>query len=107
MAAFPRIQTSDKDLQLIQDNIDKTFSPILSMPMAGGNVLASIVLVTGQDNLIAHKLGRKARYFIVINQNADATVWNPISTALGNAQSDTQFINLQCSADCTVTLWVN
>lgn len=97
--SLARIQTPDKNIQLIQDNIDKAITPLQAIPMVGGNVIAGVSLMSGQDNQVAHKLGRTVRYFIIMNLNADSTVWQT-----GMSES---YLTLQCSADCTVTLWVN
>lgn len=96
---FSSINTPDKNLQLIQDNITKTTTPLLAMPMVGGNTLTGIALVAGQDNQVPHKLGRTSQYFIVIQQSADSTVWQ--------VSANSTYIVLRCSADCTVGLWVN
>lgn len=97
--SFSSINTPDKNLQLIQDNITKTITPVLAMPMVGGNTLTQVSLVSGQDNQIPHKLGRPSQYFLVIQQNANSNVWQ--------VSADGTYIVLRCSASCIVSLWVN
>jgi hypothetical protein len=101
---FKRIQTSTQEVQLIQDNIATALQPLEAMPMVGGN-LVTADLVTGQDNLVRHGLGRKPKLYLIGNLNVDATVWSPVATSM-NSSSDATFINLRCSADCTVSVWV-
>ncbi len=100
-----RIQTTDQEIQLIQDNVDKALTPLQSIPMVGGAVV-STSLISGQDNLIRHGLGRLPKLFLVGNLNANSVVWSPDTSTLNNASSDSIFINLRCSSDCTISLWV-
>ncbi len=103
-----RIQVADdKNLQLIQDNVDAAITPMQAIPFVGGTVISAKALVTGQDNLVAHKLGHPVNVWSVIRQSANSVVWEQSSTQLGNESTDKNFINLRCSANCTVSLWFN
>lgn len=81
--------------------------PLESVPMVGGVLLNGISLISGQDNIIIHGLGRTPVVFFVGNLNANAVVWSPTSASLSGASSNTSVINLRCSANCTISLWVN
>lgn len=96
--AFTRIQTPDKNLQLIQDNIDRALSPLQAAPLIDGNMLTGQALLAAADNKVAHKLGYTPSFFVLTQQNANSVVWQ--------IAADSSFITLKCSADCTVSLWV-
>ncbi len=96
---FKTINVADKNIQLIQDNVGTALTPLQAIPMVGGNMLTSIDLTSGQDNKVAHKLGRTPQFWILARQNADSRVWE--------SDADSSFLVLQCSNSCTVSLWVN
>lgn len=104
---FKTINTDDKDLQFIQDNVAASILPLESQPMVGGVVLKNISLVAGQDNIIQHTLGRFPQIFFVGNLNQNSVVWSQSSTALFNQSSNALNINLRCSVSCIITLWIN
>ena len=102
-----QINTGDQNLQLIQGNIDTELTKLQASPMFPGNVLTNITLISAQDNLIQHGLGRPAKYFIVIMKQVNSDVWSPTSSTLSNKNSDFTYINLRCSTTCIVSVWVN
>lgn len=104
--AFKRINTGDTDLARIQDAVAAGFSDVDARPLVGGNVL-SATLIYGQDNLVAHGLGRMPQYWLVIRKDANAVVWEQPSGDLNGASTSDKLINLRCSATCNITLWVN
>lgn len=99
MISFRKIPTQDKDLQLVQDGIQNALSQIQGSPFIGGNLLPGVVLASGSNNAVPHKLGRVPQVWVLCGQNANSTVWA--------TSSDSTLLNLSCSAACTVTLWVN
>jgi hypothetical protein len=103
---FQRTQTADDLLNRIQDQIARTIASIEASPFISGNAISQD-LVSGQDNLVAHKLGRAIRYWIPLRKNANADVWEQSTSQLGNVSSNDSYLNLRCSANCTVTLWVS
>lgn len=102
-----RILSQNKDVQLIQDNVDTALTPLQNSLFQSGNLLSSINLVAAQDNLIQHKLGHSLQIWILCGQDSNSTVWSPVSSSLGGLSSNAQFINLWCSSNCTVSLWVS
>lgn len=100
----PTITTSD--INRIQDAIQDALNQIAS-PFIGGNVVQTILLTSGQDNLIPHRLGRIPQVWTLTDQNTNATVWSPPSTQLQGQTSNANFINLRCSSTCTISFWVN
>lgn len=104
--AFRQINTSDKNLQLIQSAIADAVAPLDSTPFVGGVKLTSLALIAGQDNLVAHKLGKTPTDFIVTWQGANSVIWTQASSAISNVSANASFLNLWCSANCTINLWV-
>lgn len=99
MAGFKRQVTSDRDLQLIQDNVANALAPLQAQPMVGGNVVTSVSLTTS-TTAVPHGLNHTPQYFSILDLTANATV--------SRAQaSDSRFIYLKASASCTATVWVN
>lgn len=100
MRQFSPVDTADLALQKAQDGIAKTLNPLASLPLVDGALLEAVSLKSGQDNPVSHGLGRRPRLWILAGKNANADVWEQASPA------PTRFLNLRCSADCTVNLWV-
>jgi len=94
------IQLSDDALNRVQDNVKTAINPLLALPLSDGILLEDIDLVAGQDNEISHKLSRKYRLWFTVRKFQNADVWEDTSS------NDTLFINLKCSANCKVSLWV-
>lgn len=84
----------------VQDNVNSAFIPLQSAQIINGQVLKGILLTTGQDNPVSHKLGRELVGYIVIKKNANADVWDSTSA------TPTLTVVLQTSANCTVDLYV-
>lgn len=105
--ALPRLSGLDKNLQLIQDYIARAFIPLQASPFQGGILIESYDLVTGGDNLIAHGLGRTPKIWTLAGILQDATVWEESSATIGNKSRTDLYLNLKCSANCTVALWVS
>ena len=104
---FQQINTKDQDLQIIQANVQKALVPLESVPMVGGVLLTGISLTAAMDNFVQHGLGRTPTVFFIGNLNANAVVWSPASITLNGASSNRFVINLRCSANCTVSVWIN
>jgi hypothetical protein len=96
---YTRIQTSNADINRLQDNIAKVVNPLEVQPLAGGNMLKDVALTTSQTS-VPHKLDHTPQFFIISDINANATVWR-------SATSDSQYIYLTASASCVVSMWVN
>lgn len=121
---FKQINTSDKNLQLIQDNVQQAISALqqssridqpgqpaqasstITSAFLGGQVLSNVKLSSGQDNLVPHLLNRTPYIWVLAGQDTNAAVWSPVSTQL-NASMNGTYINLRTSATCTVSLWVS
>lgn len=94
-----RVITTDKNIQMIQDNVDAALSPLQSSPFVGGVLLGSIALTTSQTS-VPHGLGHVPKIFTLCGLNANSVVWS-------SKPSDTTNLYLTASAACTVSLWVS
>lgn len=101
-----KINTGDRDLELIQANVDESLKKLEVAPLTGGNLLADLALATGSDNLVQHGLGYTPSLILVFAPSADAYVWSPTSTQLAGARANATYINLRASAACVASVWV-
>lgn len=100
--SFRKLNTDDRNLNLVQDNIDNAFNPLTKNELLDGLIITDIDLVTGQDNIINHKLGRKIQGWIVIGKDAAADIYdNQSSNSLPNLT-----LLLRTTANCTINLYV-
>lgn len=100
--AFKKTYTTDANINKLQDNIEQVVSPFLKNQLLDGNILSDIVLVTGQDNRIDHKLGRTLQGWMLVGLNASAIIYdNQANNSLPNST-----LLLRTSANCTVKLYV-
>jgi len=97
--AFRQINTNDRELKLIQSNIDSAINSVIRAQILDGVLLESVALVTGA-NKIEHKLDRKYVGYIVVRNNSTATVYDSSSI-----ETDV-YVTLTASAPTTVSLWV-
>ena len=95
---FKKTTSDDKTVTQVQENIEQAITPIISKQIIDGILLRDIVLTTGSTDSVNHKLGRKAIGYLVTKQNANSSIWN------GTLNST--IIELNCSANVTVDLWV-
>lgn len=129
---FEQINTTDPNLQKIQDNIAKAFAPLdktslsvvsfdssghsqssraqQNLPFSGGG-LVRIPLVAGKDNLVPHALQRVPQVWILARLDTNTTVWEQVTSQLKsssgqNISANSNFLNLWCGTDCIVTVWV-
>lgn len=130
--SFPQIYTQNSDLNRIQNNISNTLSGIttatgiavtnlsgqivqaktgIQSPFINGNVI-NITLTAGQDNLVPHGLGITPKAWVVIQLGVQSNIWSPVSVAIisnsGTAASaNDNYLNLWCSANCNISVWVS
>jgi hypothetical protein len=95
--AFKQINTADRDLQLIQSNIENAISQVISSALLNGRLINDISLVSG-SNKVEHKLNRVPQGYIITEQNA--------STIVYASAKDDKFISLESSVTCKVSLWI-
>lgn len=96
MRTFKKTRTGDKNLDAVQDNVLQFANQLLPVQLLNGILLTDVEL--SGSTAVSHRLGRIPVGYIVVNRDANASIWtNSI---------DAQFLNLQTSATVTVSLWV-
>lgn len=101
-----RILTDKYELNAIQDNVDIELTKIQKSPLTNGKILEGVDLTSGTDNLISHGLGYVPRLVLPMVPNLDTRIWSPTTASLNGASASNQYVNLRCSATCTVDVWV-
>jgi len=100
MKAIALVQTKDKDLNQLQQNISQSVNPLISNPITQGNYVMNQSLAIG-PNTINHGLGYGMTGYSVISTNA-ASQFSDNLIAVPNPQKS--FI-LTSSAVCQVNLY--
>jgi hypothetical protein len=93
------IQTTDGDVNQLQINVKRTFTPLINNPLLGGNILQA-TLVVG-DNQISHGLNRTLQGWIIVDRNGASSIYRNQGT-----QNPSQILVLNSSAAVTVSLYV-
>lgn len=93
-----KINTDDDTLSRIQDNLARAIDALSVLPLSNGLLLIAIPLASAGVTKVSHKLGRIPQGYIPIDQNAQSTIWT--------SAKNINFLELHCSADVTVSLYV-
>lgn len=96
-----RVQTDDKSLSYVQDNLIKAITDLQAAPTIRGQILSSIILTSG-DNTVNHLLGRTLVGWHIVRQRASATIYDKQDT---NTSTDSTLV-LNASAAVTVDILV-
>jgi hypothetical protein len=99
MMQFRQINTPDKNLQLIQDNVQSAIVQLSQTPFVGGVLLSSLQLTASAPVTVAHGLGRAPTVWIVCGKNSNSNIWSTTATATT--------ITFSCSANTVANIWVN
>lgn len=103
------LDLADKKLQRqlmktskMQENIQAALTPLINSVIIDGTLLKNISLISGQVNVIDHKLAREIIGYIVIRKDSNSNVWDSQKT------NNLKNINLKLHTDnnCEVDLWV-
>jgi hypothetical protein len=101
MPKLQRIQTADRVLNMIQDNISNILDPYSSKEILQGQILPKVALNSGTNN-VAHKLERPLIGWFIVRQRAAGTVYDTQdSNTLPNL-----FLRLVASANMSVDIYV-
>ena len=95
--AFKKMNIETK-INKLQENISLKFDQFDAMPFAKGNYLESVAISTS-DTSVNHGLGVTPIGFIILDKNANATVWR-------SGTSTDKVLTLRASASVTINLWV-
>lgn len=74
MNALPLVQTTDRNVNQLQQNIKQVIGPIISNPITSGALLTDISIVSG-TNVINHGLGRMMQGWIISDVNSVVTLF--------------------------------
>lgn len=77
-----QVQTQDKDVNQLQQNLKQALDPIQKNPLIYGNIVTQNI-VSGQ-NMINHGLGRPLQGWIIVGINGAAQIYD---NQAGNADS--------------------
>lgn len=103
------VQTGDRNINQLQQNIQQAITQIVSNPILNGILLnAQAVLTASNPTAINHNLGRNLLGWIVVGNSAQSYAWDSQSSntaANGHAGIDKTLL-LNVSANTTVTLYV-
>lgn len=101
MPKLQRIQTGDRVINMIQDNIANILDVYSSKELAQGQILTNVSLASGA-NKVPHKLNRKLLGWFIVRQRASATIYD---TQDSNPQP-ALYLNLTASAAVVVDIYV-
>lgn len=99
MQIFRKIYTEDLLQQRLQDSVASSFQYFEKLPQLDSVIVENVVLTSGVDNQVEHKLNRKIVGWQIIRKNANADVWE--SSTANNIPSSV--IILRSSATVTVS----
>lgn len=100
MQSFKKVGGLEESTAKFQENVSASLDTLNNLPILDGVLLQNIQLVSGQPNEVAHLLGRNYRGFLVVDSSADSRFWSAASTFRA------RFIDIRCSANTTVNLWI-
>ena len=101
-----RIQTTDQNLQAVQDNVDAELVKLQTATLSGGQILTSLSLTSGADNIISHQLGYAPTLILALAPNVDTRIWSPTTATLSGSNVSKTKVNLRCSTTCTASVWL-
>jgi hypothetical protein len=79
LARIPRVQTEDRVINQLQDNVISTVNPLVSNPLLSGTLLQSVSLASGA-NTVNHLLGRNLIGWFVTRRNNASTIYDTQNT---------------------------
>lgn len=99
MNSMKTLQFTDDKISRFQDNTKNAMDQLHKIPLIDGVLIEGIKLTSGQDNQVSHQLGRAYRLWFPVRQDTNSTLFEQTSA------DSSRFINIHCSATCTVSLW--
>ncbi len=99
---FKKIEIADQILSRMQDNVDSAISQLSVTEILQGRLVKDVELASATTTKISHKLGRAPLGWIIVRQRASAIIWDTQDT---NSNPNLT-LNLNCSANVIVDLWV-
>lgn len=102
MKSFKQVSTDSKDLDKVQNNLSDFFAPLVRNPFVEGILLKDIELTSGNVTKVPHKLNRAPRGWFIVRKKANSNVWD----AQDNNNIPDRTLDLNCSANVTIDIWV-
>jgi hypothetical protein len=99
MKDFKKVSGASADVAKLQERLQEFFAQFATNPLLNGVLLIGQQIGTTATR-ISHGLGRPYQGYIIVDQDASATVWTASSDLKG------AYITLQASAPVTASLWV-
>ena len=107
MARLFKVQTTDRVMKQLQDNmanlLEPTATTVEQSPLLAGKILPKVVLAAS-SNTIEHKLGRQLQGWFIVRQRAAASIYDTQDTVPVAEQS--VILKLTSSAIVTVDIYV-
>lgn len=100
-AKVPFIQTQDRILNQIQNNISNPVNQLTSNPLTNGSILSSVTLTAG-PNSINHLLGRTLIGWTIVRLRAASSIYDTQDTN----PTPTLTLNLVASATVVCDIYV-
>lgn len=100
MKTLKKIIVEDPELKRVHDGLSEAIDPLTKNVLMNGQLLTKLILKSGQDNLISHKLGRFYLGWINCGNLSSSTIFESISP------DKIKFLNLHCSSDTVINIYV-
>ncbi len=96
------IYLEDRVISQFQTNVREVLDTWTNNPLSGGKLLSNVAIKTGVTNIIPIGLSQPLVGWYVTRLNANSIIWD--SQDLNTTPS--QNLQLLCSTDCTVSLYI-
>lgn len=99
---FKKVDIEDQIIARFQDNVAAAISTLPETEIIQGRIVKNVELLAASTVKVSHKLGRVLIGWTIVRQRASSIVWD-----LQDANKNPNLtLDLKCSADCTVDIWV-
>lgn len=98
---FRKVVGQSRELNQVQTNVEQAVAEFIKNPLLDGRLIESVALTSSATRL-EHKLGRTPRGYLIVKQDAAATVHDSIASET----SPDLFLPLIASANVTVSIWI-
>lgn len=102
LRTFKKVSSGPPELLKLQSNVDQFLQTLLINPLLSGVLIEDVKLTTGITNKIEHKLDRELQGYIIVKKNANSIIYDSQSSNLLSSKT----LNLLCTANVTISLWV-
>jgi hypothetical protein len=99
---FKKLEIEDQLISRVQDNIETAINSLPTIAILQGRLVTGVSLSSSITNKISHKLDRNLIGWFIVRQKSSAIVWD---TQDANTTPNLT-LNLNCSANVVVDLWV-